>query len=277
MIESSESRELAGDRELWDQRSQLDDLAAVLDPADQHGRKNAHIHHIHSWALGRFVRLRGHEEVLDFGCGTGRLTGLLCRRAAHVTGVDVSQGMVDAARRGGRYHNSSFQVYDGRTLPFDDQTFDALVTVVTMQVFCGEPGRFQSLLEEIVRTLRPTARVWMLERVVPDGVEKSDEWSRSKWIGALAEGGIRVESMRPVRAGSFTRIGRSALNEWFPDALLRPAAVLDSTLSSLRGVQPPYTECVFEGRLSSDPSRLPTRGALPEPMKGAKLRASRIG
>lgn len=38
-------------------------------------------------------------HVIDFGCGVGRLTIPLARLARHVTGVDISQVMLDEARR----------------------------------------------------------------------------------------------------------------------------------------------------------------------------------
>jgi SAM-dependent methyltransferase len=38
------------------------------------------------------------ERYLDFACGTGRLTGHLCRYARSVTGVDISPEMISAAR-----------------------------------------------------------------------------------------------------------------------------------------------------------------------------------
>lgn len=39
------------------------------------------------------------ERALDFGCGVGRLTIPMARACEHVTGVDISQTMLDEARR----------------------------------------------------------------------------------------------------------------------------------------------------------------------------------
>ena len=49
--------------------------------------------------LGR-VSLRGHERVLDAGCGTGRLTRDLLEALpeGQVVALDVSQNMLEAAR-----------------------------------------------------------------------------------------------------------------------------------------------------------------------------------
>jgi ubiquinone/menaquinone biosynthesis C-methylase UbiE len=39
------------------------------------------------------------EQALDFGCGVGRILIPLCKRALFVTGVDVSTGMLNEARK----------------------------------------------------------------------------------------------------------------------------------------------------------------------------------
>jgi SAM-dependent methyltransferase len=39
------------------------------------------------------------KRVLDLGCAAGHLTAELARRGAQVTGIDLSQGMIDHARR----------------------------------------------------------------------------------------------------------------------------------------------------------------------------------
>lgn len=46
-----------------------------------------------------FGPLRSHHSALDFGCGVGRLLIPMARRFGHVTGVDISPGMVEEARR----------------------------------------------------------------------------------------------------------------------------------------------------------------------------------
>lgn len=61
----------------------------------------------HSSAQGRLaiemldaLSLRGDEDVLDLGCGDGKITAALAARIPHgsVTGVDSSEGMIDLAR-----------------------------------------------------------------------------------------------------------------------------------------------------------------------------------
>ena len=78
-------------------------------------------------------------RVLDVGTGTGAVARLLSERwpQAEVTGIDVSPGMVDEARRLGHEH---YDVGDASALPYADDSFD-LVTLNNMIPFFDEIAR----------------------------------------------------------------------------------------------------------------------------------------
>jgi ubiquinone/menaquinone biosynthesis C-methylase UbiE len=89
-------------------------------------------------------RVPAATRALDVGTGTGRGAAALVNRfpEAEVTGVDVSPGMIEEARR--RVPAASFEVGDASHLPFGDGSFD-LVTHTNMIPF----------LDEVSRVLRP--------------------------------------------------------------------------------------------------------------------------
>lgn len=64
-------------------------------------------------------------NVLEIGCGVGRLM------KAGWYGIDISQGMIDIARS--RKKNCHFEVSDGRTIPFEDNFFDHVYSVLVFQ------------------------------------------------------------------------------------------------------------------------------------------------
>jgi SAM-dependent methyltransferase len=82
------------------------------------------------------------RRVLDSGTGTGAAARLVAARfpQADVIGVDVSERMVDEARRLTDSTRVRFQAADAERLPFDAASFD-LVTLNNMIPFFDELAR----------------------------------------------------------------------------------------------------------------------------------------
>ena len=101
------------------------------------------------------------ERVLDVACGTGLaslLAAVAVGEAGSVLGVDLSQGMVDAAtarasERGVR--NARFARMDGERLELPDAGFDAALCALGL-MYMPAP---EAALGELRRVLRPRARV----------------------------------------------------------------------------------------------------------------------
>ncbi|MEO7712236.1 MAG: class I SAM-dependent methyltransferase [Gemmatimonadaceae bacterium] len=104
-------RELASERERWE-RLARDPYYAVLnedgyrldqDTGDARARFDASGEEDVSRTIAEIRRFIDSDfrptQALDFGCGVGRLTIPLARICANVTGVDISQTMLDEARR----------------------------------------------------------------------------------------------------------------------------------------------------------------------------------
>lgn len=68
------------------------------------------------------------RDVLDVGCGTGFLALLLAELGYHVTGIDLSEGMLATAKRRGAALTPRpvFQVGDAIAPPFAPATFDVV-------------------------------------------------------------------------------------------------------------------------------------------------------
>jgi trans-aconitate methyltransferase len=63
------------------------------------------------------------ERILDFGCGTGRLTHEIAQSGATVVGIDSSPGMIAQARK--NYPAIQFELADGLTFR-SKESFDAV-------------------------------------------------------------------------------------------------------------------------------------------------------
>lgn len=96
-------------------------------------------------------------QVLDFGCGIGRVAIALAPHAAGVTGVDISPAMVEQARaraRAAGLGEARFEATDGRTLPFPDNAFDRVLAVDSFP-YLVRAGVLEAQLAELARVLRP--------------------------------------------------------------------------------------------------------------------------
>jgi SAM-dependent methyltransferase len=101
-------------------------------------------------------------RVLEVGCGTGAVTRTLARwpGVSAAVGVDPSPVFVAKARELGRELRClTFETADGRALPFEAASFDAVVFHTTL-CHVPEPG---TMLAEAVRVLRPDGCVAIFE------------------------------------------------------------------------------------------------------------------
>lgn len=93
------------------------------------------------------------DRVIDVACGTGALTMAMAGRAAHVTGIDLSEDMIItarmmAARRG--MTNVKLSLHDASDLScYADKEFDIAVASMAMHQF--EAGLAVKILSEMGR------------------------------------------------------------------------------------------------------------------------------
>ncbi len=109
------------------------------------------LHRIHSAAYYYLAEFCEDKEILDLGCNVGYGSFILSQSAKAVTGVDVSDNAIEVAKK---YYNEieniHFKLVDGKTLPFEDNSFDVVVTcqVIEHIVDCDE------YINEIKRVLK---------------------------------------------------------------------------------------------------------------------------
>ena len=80
--------------------------------------------------VGR-LGLKPGDKVLDVACGTGNTAIPAARTGADVTGVDIAPNLIDqaVARAVAEGVKAKFEVGDAEALPYDDASFDAVVTM----------------------------------------------------------------------------------------------------------------------------------------------------
>ncbi len=102
-------------------------------------------------------RLAGAGPVVDLGCGPGQITAYLAGRGVEMSGIDLSQGMVDQARA--QHPDIPFRTGDMRALPFEDESLAALVAFYSI-IHIPRP-QISDVLTEARRVLKPDGLLLM--------------------------------------------------------------------------------------------------------------------
>jgi SAM-dependent methyltransferase len=112
------------------------------------------------------------SDVLDVGCGYGRIAVPLAARGYSVTGLDVAPNLLRAARQSARWRGVPVRFVQASmtSMPLPDQTFDAVVSLWTAFYELLLESEQVAALSEMRRVLRPGG-VGIVEGPVPaDGI-----------------------------------------------------------------------------------------------------------
>lgn len=132
-------------------------------------------------------------DLLDIGCGQGRILKLLASRAHRAVGVDIDSD----ARRLARAElllagtpNTTLRQGDMMSLPFADHEFDTII----LDDVLTESSDPASVIREAKRLLSPGGRLLFLAAVENAG----DSQLRAKFAAWAAAAGLRLAPPRPI-------------------------------------------------------------------------------
>jgi ubiquinone/menaquinone biosynthesis C-methylase UbiE len=112
------------------------------------------------------LRLQPGDQVLDVGCGPGRLAAVFAERVGttgSVNGIDPAAEMIKRASSRARKRGfpATFQVAFAQDLPFADGTFDALACTLALH-HVAEVDQLTAV-REMYRVLKPSGRLLIAE------------------------------------------------------------------------------------------------------------------
>ncbi len=156
----------------------------VIDPEEYARWRESYLgavtEHIEVEVIFRLAGDLSGKCLLDLGCGDGTYSIAALQRGARVTGVDISEAMLDSARRRAAACGASveWRQASAESLPYDSGTFD-IVLAVTILCFIRDP--LQVVLE-VSRVLRPGGRFVIGE------LGRYSAWALSRrvrgWLGS---------------------------------------------------------------------------------------------
>ncbi len=96
-------------------------------------------------------------RILDLACGTGNVSEILAQEGYEVTGVDLSPGMIEAARRKAvkRRLPISYHVQDAAELELPGPPFDLCVSLFDSLNYILDPSALRRAIGRVHTHLRP--------------------------------------------------------------------------------------------------------------------------
>jgi ubiquinone/menaquinone biosynthesis C-methylase UbiE len=132
----------------------------------------------HSQSMQMLIEISGvtgTDIVLDVACGPGLVTCEFATHAEHVTGIDITQRMIELAKERQKdksLTNLTWQIGDVLPLPFPDMQFSIVLTRYTFHHFLNP----KAVLSEMIRVCKPGGKIMVADVVQPP--EKVDAFDR---------------------------------------------------------------------------------------------------
>ena len=134
------------------------------------------------WVHGR---LEPGKRVLDIGSGAGMdslIAALMVGPEGSVTGIDMTPEMIENARKGAAeldLDNVIFVEAEAETLPFDDSSFDVVISNGVIDLIPDKDAVFG----EIYRVLVPGGRVQIADVTIQQPVSEEGRRKIDLWTG----------------------------------------------------------------------------------------------
>jgi len=158
---------------------------------------------VHDAVVGALGRTNP-RRVLDIGCGTGQLATRLHRelRQVEIVGCDFSAGMLGRAAT--RSRRVRWVRGDAGRLPFDDESFDAVVSTEAFHWFPDQAAA----LREIYRVLKPGGRLLLALVNTPSTTVSRAVQTASRLVGEPFYWPSVDQMRRRVEAAGFRVAGQ---------------------------------------------------------------------
>ena len=152
----------------------MDDLASQIDYWDRLGTTKPFSHPVNLSRLAELIDLD--RRILDFGCGYGRVMGVLHDHGYHnLVGVDPAPAMIAAARR--RFPALTFLEMNSTRLPLADESVDAALLFTVLTCIPSDDAQ-RRVIREIGRVLRPDGLLYISDLWLQKDERNVDRYRR---------------------------------------------------------------------------------------------------
>ena len=142
---------------------------------------------IYDFMYGRIPEMVRDKEVLELATGPGLLAKHIAPAAKTVLATDYSDGMIAEAKKGAYPENLRFEVADAMALPYEDNSFDAVLIANALHIV-PDPEKVLSEIDRVLRILRIA------------GVRFEHQWSAQEYLDFLKNNGWQVTFSKEMAA-----------------------------------------------------------------------------
>lgn len=227
-------------------------------------RTDLELHALESW-----LNLGGADvkDVLDLGCGYGRIAARVSELGHSVVGVDGSASVLDRARQQTpELLGVTYLLQDMRDLDLPGETFDVVLNMSTAFGYVDDPAGDQRTIGHVARVLRPGG-LFLID------TENRESKLRSERVQRYEMGGTAVDCQRSfdVHSGRWTErmtwVDGSSTDSSFFSVRLYSATELTSMISAA-GLEVVETWGWFDGEsYTEDSPRMIVLARKPEAMR----------
>lgn len=162
-----------------------------------------------------FTNARSGSRILDIGTGTGKQAFAFAKTGHEVVGIDLSEDMLNVAKRKNKYENVKFQIADAAHLPFEDKRFD--VCCVSFALHDMLATIREKALKEMSRVTKPNGMVVIVDYALPENKigrfliyhfvklyegKYYQEFIKSDLEALLEKSGVTVQEKLPLLLGA---------------------------------------------------------------------------
>jgi 2-polyprenyl-3-methyl-5-hydroxy-6-metoxy-1,4-benzoquinol methylase len=196
MIQQRRNRKnLYSTAEYWDFKAATYDAAAVSMWPNQ--SLNRLYDEEQRRMIGQHMGAVAGLELLDVGCGTGRLSRWLAKQGARVTGVDFSQGALEIARKQSQGDNPQYRQGSVFELT-EEQAYDLAFTWGVLTIACRDRAQLLDALTRIRHALRPNGRLFLMEPIHHGFLHRVLKLDLTDFLAVMRSAGFQVHTTAPM-------------------------------------------------------------------------------
>jgi ubiquinone/menaquinone biosynthesis C-methylase UbiE len=169
----------------------------MLDAGDRRGHKNAYIDLLHKIAIKEVYPFSGHETVLEYGCGAGRIAVWLGELARQVIAADPDPQLLAMAGSAAPHGRVCYVQIRPGEFPFSDASFDLVTCIGLLRLLSDEEAG--SVLRGIKHALKPRGELICIDQASPRS--RPGQRTLERLAGLFKDNGMATVDVRAIRKG----------------------------------------------------------------------------